>query len=160
VSGELYTEEQKEGKHSVQNFGRNVRKSLRTRVTGASLGPPGGRLAYVHEDIIPTDLNRLAIHAQTGVIDNLASCDVVRPGVPGTRDNLALKLAFTQGTGLVYAYAIDSMELTGDVCDCDGLFSHLEFIDFTHRDIVFPPLISPSGPFQPLLNGLLKKSAF
>ena len=96
------------------------------------------RLSNVHKHVVSANLDRVAVHAYSRALHHFAGGNVVLPGVPWTGDYGAFQLTLAERAALVGAYAIDSMELTGDIGDRDGLSGDLKFIDFPGRNVVLP----------------------
>ena len=93
-------------------------------------------LSHVHKYVVATNLYRVTIHAYSRALHHFAGGNVVLPGMPRTSNDGAFELAFTEWAALVCAYAIDSMELTGDIGDRDRLPGDLKLVDFPGRNVV------------------------
>jgi hypothetical protein len=102
VSGELYTEDAKNGELLIVNFCGRAERAM-----------PGGRtklmllLSYIYEDIVAADFHRVAVHADGWVGRQFAAGHIVFPTVPRTYDDLALHFAFSEWTASMQAYIID-----------------------------------------------------
>jgi len=95
-------------------------------------------LSHVHKYVVATNLYRVTIHAYSRALHHFAGGNVVLPGVPRAGDYRAFQLSLSQRAALVGAYTIDSMELTGDIGDRNGLAGDLKLVDFSGRNVVLP----------------------
>lgn len=120
----------------MQEFGGDVGESFGSG-THRDHGLPLAYLFHVHEYVVPSNLNGVAIHSYCGVLNHFAGRHVVLPGVPRAGHDLTIELAFAERAAFMRAYAIDSAELTGHIGNRYGLPSHLELVNLPQGDVLF-----------------------
>ncbi len=93
-------------------------------------------LTDVDVKVLAADLDRVAVDAHRVTLDQLAGGHVILPKVPRAGDGGAVELAFSERAALMGAYAIDSMELTANVGDCDCLAAYLKLVNLAKRYVL------------------------
>src|SRR6266853_6382551 len=95
-----------------------------------------GKLADIDKNIFPPNLHSVAIHADRGVLPDLAGGHVVLPSVPRAGHDLPVHDALTERPAPVEAGIVDGIELATDIGQRNGFALNLKLPDRSRRDFI------------------------
>jgi hypothetical protein len=121
----------------MENFVTGIFSDWLNEETTSPLGDVSPLLPEIYEDIVSSNLHRIARYPHRRVGYQLPGGYVVFPTMPWTYDYLPLQFPLTQWPASMQTYIIDCKELTVDVGHCDVLPVHIEFADRARRYFIF-----------------------